>query len=65
MEIQADHKIQTETQIPNDLQNALDDMQKTEEVDQKEPNELESRVELQKLADEAYIQDDNTVATSD
>jgi hypothetical protein len=64
MEIQADHKIQA------DLQNAPDDVQKAktktkEEVDQEEPYELESRVDLQKLADETYIQDDNTVATID
>ena len=69
MEIQADHKIQTETQIPNELI-LLDNVQKAktkteEEVDQKEPNKLKSRVDLQKSADDAYIQDDNTVATSD
>jgi len=76
MEIQCDHKIQTEREIPNGPQetsyelNLLDDLQKAqtkmeEETDQKEPNELKSEADLQKLSDDAYILDDNAVETSD
>jgi hypothetical protein len=73
----ADHmEIQSETKTPNDLSyapyelNLLDDLQKIQsktekEVDQKESNESESGVDLQKLFDETYIQDDKTKSTSD
>jgi hypothetical protein len=76
MEIEGDGKISTETEIPNGLEkapyelNLLNNLQrvqtKTEEGnDQKQTNELESQVDLQKLPDEAHTQDNKAVATTD